>query len=74
MVLTDEAGWEALVVWDGEMFICINSGWSMACNWELFKVLGNIHENPELRSKLKLPTWPAEPRKETHNETQTASD
>ncbi len=49
IVLTDEAGWVAQVIFDGDSFCCVTKeGWSMMCNWPSFEVLGNIHENPEL--------------------------
>jgi hypothetical protein len=50
IVLTDEAGWIAQVVWTRDGFMCIkkDSGFSQMCNWEDFEVLGNIYQNPEL--------------------------
>ena len=50
IVLTDEAGWVAQVIWSRDGFMCAKkeSGFSTMCNWEDFKVLGNIYQNPEL--------------------------
>lgn len=49
IVLTDEAGWIAQVIFDGDSFLCVkkNSGYSMMCNWSDFEIIGNIHEHPE---------------------------
>ena len=48
IVLTDEAGWVAQVIFDGDSFLCVkkNSGFSTMCNWSKFEVIGNIHETP----------------------------
>jgi hypothetical protein len=54
IVLTDEAGWIAQVMWTGDCFMCLNQGWSMMCNWSKFKVLGNIYENPKLIKEHKI--------------------
>jgi len=49
IVLTDEGGWIAQVVWSRDGYMCIkkDSGFSAMCNWEDFEVLGNIYEHPE---------------------------
>jgi uncharacterized phage protein (TIGR01671 family) len=49
IVMTDEAGWIAQVIFSWDGFICEkkNAGFSTLCNWEGFEVLGNIYENPE---------------------------
>ena len=51
IVLTDEAGWKAQVVYRHDCFMCIGldgKGFSYECNWDEFKVIGSIYENPEL--------------------------
>lgn len=50
IVLTDEVGWVAEVVYDYGMFRCVDKdgGFSSLCNWSMFEVIGNIYENPEL--------------------------
>ena len=50
VVLTNEAGWIAEVVYDRDRFMCEGrgGGYSMECEWEQFKVIGNVFENPEL--------------------------
>lgn len=69
IVLTDEAGWIAQVIWDRDCFMCIkkNSGFSSMCNWEDFEVLGNIYEHPERLEGE--PVYPGYDRKEMMKQT-----
>ena len=48
ILLTDEAGWRAKVVFDHGVFILINKGFSLEPNWELCEVIGTVEDNPEL--------------------------
>jgi hypothetical protein len=51
IVLTNEAGWIAKVCIDfknGSYCEDNNGGFAGYCNWEEFKIIGNIHENPAL--------------------------
>ena len=51
IVITDEAGWKAKIVFEGGMFVCVDNttwGYSAFCNWKKFEIIGNIYENPEL--------------------------
>ena len=45
IVKTDEAGWVANVIRCRDSFMCIDGhgGFSSGCNWEEFKVIGNIY-------------------------------
>jgi hypothetical protein len=60
VVLTDEAGWIGEVRFERDMFYVGGTGFSTMCNWEAFKVLGNVYQNPELKKHLEL--TPAEKR------------
>jgi uncharacterized phage protein (TIGR01671 family) len=50
IVLTDEAGWKGKVVYERDRFMVVDNkgGFSSACNWEEFEVIGNIYQTPEL--------------------------
>ena len=55
ILLTDEAGWVAPVVWNYNGFICLKkgSGWSDHPNFEKCEVIGNIHDNLKLLESKK---------------------
>ena len=58
ILLTDEANWKALVVYEGASFWLrdLRGGFSLEPNWNKCKVIGNIFENPYLlEEKLKQP-------------------
>ena len=50
IVLTDERGWKAQVVYGNGYFMCedLKGGFSAYCNWDKFIVIGNVHNNPKL--------------------------
>jgi uncharacterized phage protein (TIGR01671 family) len=50
IVLTNEAGWIARVVYECDRFMCEGKrgGYSIECDWELFEVIGNIYEISDL--------------------------
>jgi hypothetical protein len=54
VVMTDEAGWIGEVKFDGDSFWVGGTGFSTQCNWKAFKVLGNVYQNPELKTHLVL--------------------
>ena len=49
IVLTDEAGWVGHVIYGCDCFMVVDDlgGFSSYCNWEVFEVIGNIHDKEE---------------------------
>jgi len=48
IVLTNEFGWKAEVVFHNGMFMCENKGFSAGCEWDKFEIIGNKWDNPGL--------------------------
>lgn len=55
IVITDEADWKAKVIFDRDMYYCVDNkgGFATECNWEKYEIIGNIYENPDLLEKNK---------------------